>query len=100
VRRISGRGSYSTCGQVILKFEISDTYENDWPVREALKLRLKYTSEQARKSVQKSKEKNLRKVNKIVGKGKLVVTYASQAVRAANALGRKDNSELSTPSDD
>ena len=49
-----------TALQTTKKFAIQDIYMNDWPVREALKLRLKYTSEQARKQVNRRTEKKLK----------------------------------------
>jgi hypothetical protein len=37
-------------------------YLNDWPIRDALKLRLKYTSDFERKKIQRKKEADLKQV--------------------------------------
>jgi hypothetical protein len=57
------RAITNLCLQTTEKFNISDIYANDWPIREALKLRLKYTSETARRQAQRKVHKNLKKVS-------------------------------------
>lgn len=52
--------------QVNRKFKIEGVYDKDWPVREALKLRLKYTSEAARKQHLRKTDKTLKKVSENV----------------------------------
>jgi hypothetical protein len=49
-----------TIRDIAHKFGIEDVYTNDWPIREALKLRLKYTSESARKQRVRRTEKALK----------------------------------------
>jgi hypothetical protein len=43
------------------KFEIQGRYHNDWPIRDALKLRLKYTSDWEKKKESRKIEANLKK---------------------------------------
>jgi hypothetical protein len=47
---------------VAQKFDIKNVYSNDWPIRDALKLRLKYTSDFERKKIQRKTEANLKQV--------------------------------------
>ena len=47
--------------QTTKKFEIQGRYHNDWPIRDALKLRLKYTSDWEKKKESRKIEANLKK---------------------------------------
>lgn len=48
---------------MVRKLCISDVYENDWPIREALKMRLKSSSETARRQAQRVTDRTLKKVS-------------------------------------
>ena len=47
--------------QTTKKFEIQGRYHNDWPIRDALKLQLKYTSDWEKKKESRKIEANLKK---------------------------------------
>jgi hypothetical protein len=53
-----------TCNmlQTTQKFNIKNMYSKDWPIRDALKLRLKYTSDHEKKKLTRKAEANFRKV--------------------------------------
>jgi hypothetical protein len=46
------------------RFEIQDRYYDDWPIRDALKLRLKYTSDWEKKKANRKIEANLKQALK------------------------------------
>jgi hypothetical protein len=48
--------------QTTEKFNIKNMYSKDWPIRDALKLRLKYTSDHEKKKLTRKAEANFRKV--------------------------------------
>ena len=48
--------------QVTKKFDIVGFYSNDWPVRDAMKMRLKYMSDSGKRRLQKVKVANLKNV--------------------------------------
>lgn len=48
--------------QTAKEFKIENAYEKDWPIREAYKLHLKYTSEYAKKKVVKKATTGIKKV--------------------------------------
>jgi hypothetical protein len=47
--------------QTAQKFNIGKMYTKDWPIRDALKLRLKYTSDAEKKKKARQVEANLKK---------------------------------------
>lgn len=47
------------------KFDIVDFYSNDWPVRDAMKMRLKYMSDSEKRRLQKLRDANLKKVRSL-----------------------------------
>jgi hypothetical protein len=48
--------------QTAQKFNIKNVYSNDWPIRDALKIRLKSTSDAEKKKITKKAEAKFRKV--------------------------------------
>jgi hypothetical protein len=48
--------------QTAQKFNIRNVYTKDWPIRDALKLRLKYTSDTEKKKKARAMEANFKKV--------------------------------------
>jgi hypothetical protein len=48
------------------KFKIVDRYEMNWPIREALKGRLKNTSNRAKQRVQRQTDQKIKKVRRTV----------------------------------
>ena len=48
--------------QTAQKFNIKNMYSKDWPIRDALKLRLKCTSDADKKKITRKTEANFRKV--------------------------------------
>ena len=48
--------------QTAKEFKIEDAYEKDWPIREAYKLHLKYTSEYAKKKVVRKATTGIKRV--------------------------------------
>ena len=48
--------------QTMQKFNIRNMYSRDWPIRDALKLRLKYTSDAEKKKITRKIEANFKKV--------------------------------------
>ncbi|KIM35110.1 hypothetical protein M413DRAFT_32736 [Hebeloma cylindrosporum] len=67
---------YSTylCVQTAQKFGIENTYKNNWPIREALKARLKYTADWEKKKVERRINAELKEVLKqLKGKRKASV---------------------------
>jgi len=47
--------------QTAQKFNIENVYSKDWPIRDALKLRLKGTSDMEKRRITKKTEANFRK---------------------------------------
>ena len=47
--------------QTAKRFKIQDRYHEDWPIRDALKLRLKYTSDWEKKKENRKIEANLKR---------------------------------------
>jgi hypothetical protein len=60
--------------QTTQKFNITDVYSNDWPIRDALKLRLKLTSDAEKKKINRKMEENLKKVCMIDNNASMVLT--------------------------
>ena len=48
--------------QTTQKFNIRNMYLRDWPIRDALKLRLKYTSDAEKRKITRKIEANFKKV--------------------------------------
>jgi len=48
--------------QTAQKFNIRNVYSKDWPIRDALKLRLKYTSDAEKKKITRKAEASFKKV--------------------------------------
>jgi hypothetical protein len=48
--------------QATQKFNIRNMYSKDWPIRDVLKLRLKYTSDAEKKKITRKTQANLKKV--------------------------------------
>jgi small-conductance mechanosensitive channel len=48
--------------QTAQKFNLVNVYSKDWPIRDALKLRLKYTSDTEKKKKIRKTEANFKKV--------------------------------------
>lgn len=53
---------FLTLIQTAKRFKIQDKYDNDWPIRDALKLRLKYTSDWEKKKDIRKMEAKLKQV--------------------------------------
>jgi len=49
--------------QTAQNFHIKNVYSKDWPIRDALKLRLKYTSDWEKKKVLRKTANNFKKVH-------------------------------------
>jgi hypothetical protein len=48
--------------QMVQKFDIRNVYSKDWPVQDALKLKLKYTSDAEKKKSTRKIEANFKKI--------------------------------------
>jgi hypothetical protein len=51
-----------TCTQTAKKFDIENVYLNNWPIREALKSRLKYTADFEKKKEMRKAQAELKEV--------------------------------------